>query len=67
MDNVLFFDQYEPHLVHEAMCVKCLHRWIEVRSVDTALKELECPHCFEKGYVINTGEVFNRYRGEGII
>lgn len=59
MKNVLFFDEWEAHYVHEAMCVKCLHRWVEVRPAKTLLRELECPKCGEIGYVINTGEILN--------
>ena len=45
-----------PHLVHEAICVSCLHRWIEVRPQGTLLKDLECPSCSKRGYVIATGQ-----------
>lgn len=56
MGDILFYEDHFPHIVHEAMCVKCLHRWIDVRPQKSRLKDLECPNCHEKGYVINTGE-----------
>jgi len=43
-----------PHVVFEAMCVRCLRRWICVCPVDTKLKDLEC-EC-GKGVVIMTGQ-----------
>ena len=45
-----------PHIVHEAMCIFCTHRWIEVRPEGTLLKDLECPSCRKRGYVIATGQ-----------
>lgn len=55
-DKILDFNETLPHIVHEAICVKCLHRWIEVRPEGTLLKELECPNCGIVGYVISTGQ-----------
>lgn len=49
-------EENTPHLVHEAICVSCLHRWIEVRPEGTLLKDLECPKCRKIGYVIATGQ-----------
>ncbi len=58
--NTRNFNDYKenntPHLVHEAMCVSCLHRWIEVRPEGTLLKDLECGYCGKVGYVIATGQ-----------
>lgn len=45
-----------PHKVSETACLKCGHRWIDVRPAVTLLKQLECPHCHEVGFVIETGE-----------
>ena len=56
MNKVLDFYEKQSHIVHEAMCVKCLHRWIEVRMEGTLLKNLECPKCHNFGYVIATGQ-----------
>lgn len=46
-----------PHLICEAMCVECKHRWIDVRPEGTLLKDLECPGCGKRGFVICTGEI----------
>lgn len=58
MAKIIEFDKfvYTPHIVHEAMCIKCLHRWTEVRPEGTLLKDLECPSCHNIGYVIATGQ-----------
>ena len=57
MKEILFDKEYNtPHIVHEAMCLKCLHRWIECRPEGTWLKDLECPHCERKGFIIATGQ-----------
>ena len=46
-----------PHKVSEVACMNCCCRWIATRPKQTLLKELECPHCGEHGYAIETGEV----------
>ena len=46
----------QPHKVTEVICVKCCKRWIAARPLTTKLKDLECPNCRKKGYVIETGE-----------
>lgn len=51
-----YIEEHTPHIVHEAMCVSCLHRYILVRPQGTLLKELECPNCGKVGYVIATGQ-----------
>ena len=33
-----------PHLVQETICVKCLHRWIDVRPESVWLKDCDIPH-----------------------
>lgn len=48
-----------PHKVSEVICVNCKYRWLAVRPIDTLLKSLECPHCRQQGYVIETGEILN--------
>lgn len=45
-----------PHIVHETICLKCLHRWIVVRPEGSLLIDLECPSCHEQGYAIATGQ-----------
>lgn len=60
MDKVLDFNEYKEnntaHIVHEAICLSCLHRWIEVRPQKSLMKDLECPKCGKSGYVIATGQ-----------
>ena len=51
-------DEDLPHIVHEVMCVKCYKRWIAVHPELTLLKDLECPQCHNRGYVIATGQLF---------
>ena len=48
-------EEYIPHETAEVICLKCLHRWIDVYPEDTQLKNLQCP-CGETGYVIKTGQ-----------
>lgn len=40
----------------ELICVRCGFRWISTRPDALRLKEIECPACKTKGYVIETGE-----------
>lgn len=60
MNKELNFNEYKEehtaHIVHEAICISCLHRWIEVRPQGTLLKDLECHKCNKVGYVIATGQ-----------
>ena len=50
-------EEHTPHLVHEAVCLKCLYRFIVCYPEKTLLKELECGNCGEVGYVIATGQI----------
>ena len=52
-------EEHIPHLVQETVCLKCLHRWIDVRPTKCLLKSLECPNCSEIGFVIGTGELID--------
>ena len=61
MSKIIDINDNIPHKVTEVICIKCYKRWIAVRSVNTKLKDLECPTC-GKGYVIETGEIIN-YNG----
>ena len=42
MGYVTELDEYRPHEFWEAMCVKCLDRWIAVVPVGMLLKKIEC-------------------------
>lgn len=54
-------EQNTPHVVHEAICVYCNHRWIMVRPEYSLLKDMECPMCFNAGYVIKTGQEYKEF------
>lgn len=60
MGEIIDLNEYKgnntSHIVHEVMCVSCLHRWIGVRPQGVLLKDLECPNCGKVGYVIATGQ-----------
>ena len=51
-------EENTPHIVHEAICVACLHRRIEVRPEYSLLKDMECPECGKVGFVIETGQEY---------
>ena len=55
MGDVVDFQNYMPHYPLEAMCMKCLDRWIAVIPSETVLKTVECKQC-GTGYVIDTGQ-----------
>jgi Zn finger protein HypA/HybF involved in hydrogenase expression len=55
-DKIIDFEANLPHNLSEVICVKCLHRHMCVRPSNVLLKDLECPNCSEKGYVIETGQ-----------
>ena len=59
MNKIICIEEYQPHIVQEVMCIKCLHRWIDVRPKTLWLKDCICPHCKESGYCISTGQVIN--------
>ena len=48
--------EYDPHIVAEAMCWKCGHRWIATYPVSTLLKHLECPNCNSQGFAFLTNQ-----------
>lgn len=55
MSNIINIEANLPHAISEVICLKCLHRWISVRPIETRLKNIECPNCGH-GYVIETGQ-----------
>ncbi len=55
MGDVTELDDHRPHEFWEAMCVKCLNRWIAIVPCGILLKKVECKKC-GSGYVINTGQ-----------
>lgn len=57
--NEFIEEELTPYLVGELMCVSCLHRWIDVHPESVWLKDLECPHCGKKGFIISTGQIID--------
>ena len=57
--EVINIEENLPHKVSEVICINCKHRWIAVRPEKTLLKDLECPECQTKGFVIETGEIID--------
>ena len=57
--KVINIEENLPHKASEVICINCKYRWIAVRPEETLLKDLECPKCQTKGFVIKTGEVIN--------
>lgn len=55
---------YDPHIVAEAMCWKCGHRWIATFPENTLLKQLQCPHCEEQGYAFLTNQDLDAVNNE---
>ena len=46
-----------PHIVQELICIRCKKRSVNVRPDNgTWLKDLYCPYCKKKGYLIATGQ-----------
>lgn len=48
-------DDYRPHEIYEAICVKCCQRWIAAIPVGVPLRDVECVNC-GPGFVISTGQ-----------
>lgn len=59
MEKIVDINEYKPHRVSEVICINCKHRWIAVRLSTYKLKNLECIRCHQRGYVIETGEIFD--------
>ena len=56
--------EYDPHVVAEAMCWKCGHRWIATFPENTLLKQLQCPHCEEQGFAFLTNQDLDAVNNE---
>ncbi len=57
MGKVIDIDCLEPHLTGGLICIKCGYRYIGTWNEKVWLKELYCPNCEEKGYIIGTGQI----------
>lgn len=55
--NLIDFESNLPHIVSEVICIRCRKRWISARPTEVLLKNLQCPKCKKKGYVIETGQI----------
>lgn len=55
--NIIDFESNLPHTISEVICIKCKKRWISVRPTEVLLKDLQCPKCKKKGFVIETGQI----------
>ena len=64
MGKVVDIETFLPHAVSEVMCIACKKRWINVFPEAVWLKNLECPHCGEVGFIINTGQEMGVQHGE---
>mgnify|MGYP002524631793 CR=1 FL=1 len=54
--KLIDFESNLPHIVTEVICIRCKKRWISTRPTVVLLKELQCPKCKKKGFVIETGQ-----------
>ena len=55
--NIIDYESNLPHIISEVICIKCKKRWISARPTEVLLKDLQCPKCKKKGYVIETGQI----------
>ena len=56
MSDVIL-EMSHPYIVQELICIGCKKRSVNVRSNDgTWLKDLYCPYCEKKGFMIATGQ-----------
>lgn len=56
MGKIIYIDEKKEHIVSEVICINCKQRFLDVRLKETKLKDLECPKCKQKGYIIETGQ-----------
>ena len=52
----VFRNPPEYYTVAEMICLMCTKRFIDVRPEGLLLKDMVCPGCGQKGYIIETGE-----------
>ena len=52
----VFRNPPEYYTVAEMICLMCTKRFIDVRPEGLLLKDMVCPGCGLKGYIIETGE-----------
>lgn len=57
MGKIISIDCMEPHLTGELICIRCGYRYIGTWNEKVWLKELYCPNCQERGFIIGTGQI----------
>lgn len=57
MSDIYDIDCLEPHLTGELICLNCKYRYIGTWNKKIWFKDLYCPNCQEKGYIIGTGQI----------
>ena len=50
----------DEYMISEFMCVSCKYRWYGFLPKLNVLREVECPECKKTGYVIMTGQLFEK-------
>ena len=58
MGKIVDIDCKEPHLTGELICLRCGCRYVGIWNAKHWLKDLYCPSCQAKGYIIATGQIF---------
>ena len=53
---ILDFEENVQYIIQELICINCKHRFISARPADALLKDLECPECGKKSFIIATGQ-----------
>lgn len=57
MGEIIDIDRDKPHFTGELICVRCGHRAVHTWPCETLLKDLVCPSCDSKQYMIGTGQI----------
>ena len=58
--KVISIEEAYDHIMSELICLNCKERFLDIRPINIWLKDLECPKCDERGYLIETGEVVSK-------
>lgn len=54
--KIVFLDDFRAQFVGEAICLKCLYRYVLVMPEEAALRDVICPECDVPGAIIFTGQ-----------
>ncbi len=55
MADIVDIEVNSPHIVHEVVCLKCLHRYVAVAPQKLPLRLYDCETC-GPGFIISTGQ-----------